>query len=315
MKRLFAIILTAVIMLSLCSCSLFSSEVSSLELSETDITMSVGDSKSINVKPEPKNAKMGPLTWYSTDTNIVKVEDGVITAVAAGSTVVKVETEDGVSASCNITVKEKVITSVSFKQSSVSMMEGSRIQLEVTVLPVDAPLGSLKWSSSNDEIATVNSSGYVTGIKKGTVNIVCKASDDIETSCTVTVQAKEGSSNTDSDSGDNKTVVNNYYGYGHFHPNYVYSSSDFVFPESSSRLLTDSEIYTTLAYMSGYSPSGSYAQDGINEIYARNGYVFKTAEIRAYYESKPWYYADSTFTINDLSSIEKSNIALLEDYV
>ncbi len=312
MKKTLAVGIVLAIVMSLCACAVFTPGVNALELSETDMTLTVGDSKVINVTPKPDNAKMGPLTWSSTDSNIVKVDGGTVIAMSAGSTVVSVKTEDGVSASCNITVNEKEIKEITLNKTSTSVKAGKKIQLEADVTPVDAPTGSLKWSSSDDDIATVNSEGYVTGIKAGTVNITCRAQNDIEASCTVTVEANKTSSKSNND--DAKTVVNNFYGYGHYHPDYVYSASDFVFPESSIRQLTRSEISSTLSYMTGYSPANNYAQDAINEIYARNGYVFQTASIRAYYESKPWYYADSSFTINDFSSIEKYNIALLEEF-
>ena len=52
----------------------------------------------------------------------------------------------------------------------------------------------------------------------------------------------------------------------------------------------------------------------INEIYARNGYVFKDSSLKSYYMSKAWYYPDSSFTTSDFSSVESYNIKLLEDY-
>lgn len=308
MKKVFAFVLAAILCLSLCACS---SQVTQIVSYETNIEMVVGDSRTVEISAEPAKAVLNKLTWSSSNTGIVTVEDGTIRAVSAGTAVVTVKTENGVSKSFNITVKEKEITAISLDKTSTKMTVGSTIQLEADVTPVDAPTGSLKWSSSDNSVATVNSDGYVTAVGSGVVNIICKSSNDIEASCTVTV---EGSSNKSSKDSDKGTVINNFYGYGHFHPDYVYSASDFVFPESSSRKLSRSEIATTLSYMSGYSPAGNYAQDAINEIYARNGYVFKTSNIRAYYESKPWYYADSTFTINDFSSIEKYNIALLEEF-
>lgn len=310
MKKVLAIILVAMLCLSLCACS---AEVKQIIIGETNIEMMVGDSRTVDISAEPAKAVLNKLTWSSSNTNIVSVEDGTITAHSAGNAVVTVKTENGVSKSCNITVKDKVITAISLNKTTTKVKVGSTIQLEADVTPVDAPTGGLKWSSSDSSIATVNSDGYVTGVGVGVVNIVCKSSNDIEASCTVTVET-EKTNKSSANNTDANTVINNYYSYGHFHPDYTYSASDFVFPESSSRKLTSSEISATLSYMSGYSPAGNYAQDAINEIYARNGYVFKTENIRAYYESKPWYYADSTFTTSDFSSIEKYNIALLEEF-
>ena len=102
--------------------------------------------------------------------------------------------------------------------------------------------------------------------------------------------------------------------YGHFNPDYAYNESDFVFPESSMRKLSRDEISKTISGMKGAPVSDSLAQDAINEIYARNGYVFKTQSIKQYYESKLWYSADSNFELENLNTYEKYNIALLEEF-
>ncbi len=309
MKKVLAFILVAVLCLSLCACS---SQVKQIVAQQTNIEMVVGDSRTVDISAEPAKAVLNKLTWSSSDTNIVTVEDGTVRALSAGTAVVTVKTENGVSKSFNITVKDKEITGISLDKTTTKVKVGATVQIKADVTPVDAPKGGLKWSSSDNDVATVNSDGYVTGVSKGVANIICKSSNDIEASCTVTVEgSSDSSSSKNSDTG---TVINNYYSYGHYHPDYVYSASDFVFPESSSRKLSESEISAKLSYMSGYSPAGSYAQDAINEIYARNGYVFKNTTIRSYYESKPWYYADSSFSVDKLSSIEKYNVNLLTKY-
>ena len=59
---------------------------------------------------------------------------------------------------------------------------------------------------------------------------------------------------------------------------------------------------------------GDVAQDAINEIYARHGYVFKTKSIQKYYESRSWYHKNYNFSESDLSEIESYNIGLLRKY-
>ena len=67
--------------------------------------------------------------------------------------------------------------------------------------------------------------------------------------------------------------------------------------------------------MAGSPVADSFAQDAINEIYARNGYIFKrNLAAKSYYESKPWYYGDPDFTTADFNQYEKRNIGLLEKY-
>lgn len=315
MKKTAVFLLALILCVSLCSCGL---PLKAIVSDVSDIEVVVGDARTIEISAQPASATLKKLTWSSTNTDVVSVENGTITALSAGTSVVTVKAENGVSKSFNITVKDKEITGLSLNKTSTKLKIGSTIQIEVDVTPVDAPTGGLKWSSSNDEVATVNSSGYVTGVSEGVANVICKATNSVEASCTVTVTDASSTSSKKStnkaDSENDGTVINNYYGYGHYHPDYVYSASDFVFPDSSSRKLSRDEVYSTLRYMSGYSPAGSYAQDAINEIYARNGYIFNTPSIRSYYESKPWYYADPTFTTSKFSSIEKYNMALIEEF-
>ncbi len=310
MKRVIALLMVVVLAIALCACS-FGKEIKELNLSSSELEMTVGDTKTIEVTAEPEKAELVKLTWSSSDNDIVKVEDGTVKALKAGAVVVSVKSENGVSDSCNITVKDKSIKKIKLNKTTTSLDEGSTIQLEADIEPVDAPK-DLKWSSNDETVATVNSEGYVTGVSAGVVNIVCKSSNDVEASCTVTVKEKATQAKSEPEYSKPDEINQKYN--GHFRPDYVYSATDFVFPESSIRELSRAEISSTLANMTGYSPSGSYAQDAINEIYARNGYVFKNSEIRAYYESKPWYYADSSFSTADFSSVERYNLALIEEY-
>ena len=51
-----------------------------------------------------------------------------------------------------------------------------------------------------------------------------------------------------------------------------------------------------------------------NEIYARHGYIFKSADLKAYFSKYPWYkplYGDVT---SKMSGIEKYNAAFIKKY-
>ena len=294
-----------------------------IKMSETSLSLTAGSSANLSVTDPAGNA-VSPLTWTTSDENIASVESGTVKAKAAGSAVIQATAESGKTCTCNVTVTEKEITKLALDHSTASVDSGKTIQLSATFTPTDATDTNLTWSSSDESVAVVNSEGYVTGVKEGVANIVCKAPNGVEASCTVTVKGTSSSSQSSSDSGNNNNNNNNNSNntpkpavnapYGHFAPSYVYSASDFVFPESSSRQLTRSEITSVLYSMTGSPISGSFAQDAINEIYARNGYCFRDEKIRNYYEAQPWYYADESFTTSDFNSIENYNINLLLEY-
>lgn len=150
----------------------------------------------------------------------------------------------------------------------------------------------LKWRSSNENVALVNSMGSVTAVSAGVANITCTNNSGAEAVCTVTVTAAAATQPT-------TPAVN------HLD----------VFPHSSTSLLLDEEIAYRIAEFKGETPTGSYIQDAINEIYARHGYPFQTASIRAFYEKQGWYTYNSNFSMSDLNATEKANIALLKEWL
>ena len=81
-------------------------------------------------------------------------------------------------------------SSVSVSPSTASVDMGDTVQLTETVLPANATDKSVAWSSSNTSVATVNSSGLVTGVSVGSATITATTNDGgLTASCAVTVNA------------------------------------------------------------------------------------------------------------------------------
>lgn len=302
MKKLLSIIIIiAAVPFLLCSC--FTAEIESISLSDTDLILTVGDSASLELTVEPEEAEAKKLTWTTSDSEVVTVNDGTLKAKSAGQAVVTVTAENGVNKSCNVTVNDKEIAEIILSNSSTSVKVGKKIQITAKVQPSDAPSDGIEWLSTDEFIATVNSDGYVKGVSEGVVNIICRAPNGTEATCSVTVKS-DGGTQTKNSVPATTSPSNPSTSPSTSKPDST-DSSDFVFPDSSVRKLTDSEIARL---------SSDEVQRAINEIYARNGYVFKTKEIRDYYESKSWYSADPGFSEGDLNSFESYNIALLSKY-
>lgn len=79
------------------------------------------------------------------------------------------------------------VSGISVEGGTVAI--GGTLQLTAVVSPSDAADRTVAWSSSDDSIATVSSTGLVTGITAGTVTVTCTASDGsgVYASCDVTV--------------------------------------------------------------------------------------------------------------------------------
>ena len=314
MKRT-ALLLCIIALVPFVFCSCFDKEVQSIELSETEVTMTVGDSLGIEAKILPEDAKTKALDWASSDTKIVTVTDGTLKAKSAGTAVVTAKTESGIKSSCNVTVSDKQVTSITLSSTDVSVKEGKKIQLSAKTQPSDAPSGVLEWSSSDEKVAIVNSDGFVTGVKSGVASITCKSENGKEASCTVTVksetitnptspstattQSSTKPSSSESKKGKITTQNSSPSEIGNAYKN------DFVFYDSSYRKLSYSEVSRL---------SSTQIQQAINEIYARYGRVFKDSQIKAYFNSTEWYVENPSYSDSNVNDIEKANLSLLIKY-
>ena len=82
-------------------------KVSSIELSETEATMEVGEDLTLTASILPDNANNKSVNWTSDNADVATVVDGVITAVSPGECNITCASTDesNVSAVCHIVVK------------------------------------------------------------------------------------------------------------------------------------------------------------------------------------------------------------------
>lgn len=87
--------------------------------------------------------------------------------------------------------KPTSLESIVLDRTELSLEEGQSDTLEATLLPEDALVKDLVWSSSDESVATV-SGGKVTAVKPGTAVITASSALDpeVKAECTVTVTAK-----------------------------------------------------------------------------------------------------------------------------
>lgn len=86
------------------------------------------------------------------------------------------------------------------------------------------------------------------------------------------------------------------------------SNQDYILPDSSSRILLDSEVSAL---------SKEELRLARNEIFARQGRKFDDVQLQSYFDSKSWYKGTidpEDFSESMLSEIEKKNIELIKKY-
>lgn len=82
--------------------------VTGVSLDKTVAELEVGGTLTLTAAVEPANATNQNVSWSSSDVKVATVENGTVTAVAAGTADITVKTADGgKEATCTITVKEK----------------------------------------------------------------------------------------------------------------------------------------------------------------------------------------------------------------
>jgi len=123
----------------------------------------------------------GTITWTSSDTSIATVNaNGVVTGKAGGIVTITA-TNSTLKDTCQITVRD-----VDIALTSATLNKGETKTLGLTVY---APSGTITWTSSNTNVATVNASGVVTGKSGGTVTITAKhAATGLSDTCTINVK-------------------------------------------------------------------------------------------------------------------------------
>ena len=164
--------------------------VESIKLNKTKLTLSPNERAKLTATVTPSSALYQELEWTSDNTKVVQVTDkGVVTALLAGSATITVKNQAAdVSAVCRVTVR-RAVTGVSLSEKTLSLVGTAPATLTATVLPADATDKSVKWSSADPSVATVNDKGVVTPVGTGETVITVKTNDGgLKASCSVSVR-------------------------------------------------------------------------------------------------------------------------------
>ena len=150
--------------------------VTSVSINQDAIELFAGESLTLTAAVKPDNATDKTVTWKSSNSAIAKVEDGKVTALAVGETMVSAAAGDK-TATCKVTVKQRPrVTSLTLSESSFNGYINKYYSINATVIPSDAQY-DLEWSSSNTRVAVVEGSGLSRDIHTkdfGTTGITVK---------------------------------------------------------------------------------------------------------------------------------------------
>jgi len=178
--------------------------VATVEMNPGELKLQIGQSGTITATPKSSAGKAldRPVSWKSRDTGIATVtSSGVVTAKAAGSTIIEA-TSEGVTGVTLVSVANIPVSSVVVTPDTATLAVGKSAQL--TAKTYDAGGDELSgrtiaWSSSNEDVASVSSTGKVLAVAPGSVTITA-TSEGKSDKATITVIAPVSSVTVQPDS-------------------------------------------------------------------------------------------------------------------
>lgn len=159
----------------------------SIAVDPADITVSAGSTQQLQVYATYSDGSVQTVTAQATyqiaASSVATVaSNGLVTAVAAGSTTVTVLFE-GKSRSVPVTVSatEAKVESIAIDPASMSVSVGASQQLTVTATYNDGSTrnvtGSVLYENTQPEIVSVSNDGLITGISSGTTTVLATFGD------------------------------------------------------------------------------------------------------------------------------------------
>lgn len=152
-----------------------------------DITkLAAGKSVTLKAAVAPSDALNTEVIWSSSNNKYATVTmNGKVTAKKAGAgkkVTITATAKDGsgIKAAYKISIQKNAVKKIKLSVKSKSVKPGKKVKIKAKISPSKKVNKTLKWSSSNNKYATVNSKGVVTTKKAGkgkTVTITATATD------------------------------------------------------------------------------------------------------------------------------------------
>ena len=166
---------------------------------EGETTLKVPGLVKLNATVYPSTTTDPSVTWTSENPAVATVDpNGLVTAVAVGSTRITVKDSAGNTDTILITVAPTLVESILLDNTSKEIKETETFRLLYTVFPENATNKEVVFTSSDPKVTSVDNMGNVSGVKVGQAVIYCAAADEsgVAASCEVTVVAMPAESIT-----------------------------------------------------------------------------------------------------------------------
>lgn len=157
------------------------------------LPMIKGESVDLKYTMAPDNITYQDVVWTTSNPAVATVDNGKVTAVSGAGTgysivqVAPVAMYSGSGVYCNLKVMvvDELVAAeeITISSAADNVYGGETLQLTATILPKTATYRTVKWSSSDETVATVDMHGLVTGLEN----------DEIHSKVTITATSLDGS--------------------------------------------------------------------------------------------------------------------------
>lgn len=151
-----------------------------IEINKDDFSMRVNDSVGLKVIFTPTHVTDNTITWSSSDENIATVtQNGVVFAISEGIVEIKAISANGNTDTIKIEVLPPMVTSIKIYLFSKTVKVGYTIKFDsFAVTPDNVDTKTLIYTSSDENIATIDNLGNIKGISEGTATLRVSSADE-----------------------------------------------------------------------------------------------------------------------------------------
>ena len=185
-----------------CKITVKKAAVDTICLDKTACVLVKGKTTKVKVQKVLPTAASGNVTWKVKNNSIAQVsgkgKTAVITGKKAGKTTLTATAADGSKKTAKVEIvvvnkksSIKQVTGVQVKLEKEEVFVGDTVKAKAVVTPSKATLKTVFWSSNNEKIAKIDSSGKITALQLGQVKITATSQDGSGKKGTITLIVKE----------------------------------------------------------------------------------------------------------------------------
>ncbi len=158
-----------------------SARVTGIKITDYKSSIPTGTTYQFKADVSPSNASQKGVTWSVSDSSVASISsDGTFKALKSGSVTVTAKSVDGGytdTVQITVTATTDNVWSVKISSMPSSLEAGKTAALKATIEPSGAKNKKVAWSSSDESVATVDSSGKVTAVSAGEAEITVTSED------------------------------------------------------------------------------------------------------------------------------------------